>query len=105
MTVASSWPRLRRRLATPAPENPAHPLPPLPAAVPEVHSLHLDPDDLIGSFERAATAVSAEVHRVAGRTVPDDLLAELVMQHELRSAVVSAEPEAAEVGRALEGSA
>ena len=94
--------RLRRRLTTPAPENPAHPLPPLPAAVPEVHSRHLDPDDLVGSFERAATAASAEVHRVAGSTVPDDLLAALVMQHEVRSAVVSAEPEAAEVGRALE---
>jgi len=94
--------RLRRRLATPAPENPAHPLPPLPAEVPEVHSLHLDPDDLIGSFERAATAASAEVHRVAGHAVPDDLLADLVMRYDIRSAVVSAEPEAAEVGRALE---
>ena len=90
--------RVRRKLATPAPENPAHPLPPLPAIVPEAESHLLDPHDLAGSFERAAKAVSAEVHRVNGNEVPPDLIAELVERYHVTRAVVSAEPEALAVG-------
>ena len=85
--------RVQRQLATPAPANPAHPMPPLPETVPEARSKLLDPHDLAGSFTRAATAVSAEVHRIPGTEVPPDLIAELVERYSVRRAVISAEPE------------
>lgn len=89
--------RVRRRLTTPVPANPAHPMPPLPPSVPQVVSRLLDPDDLAGSFARAATAAAIDVHRVQGDEVPPDLIAELVETHDVRRAVISAEPEAAAV--------
>ena len=93
--------RVKRRLATPVPPNPAHPMPPMPSTVPEVRVGLLDPDDLPGSFERAAKAVSAEVHRVQGDQVPPELVAELVERYSVRRAVVSIEPEAAAVADEL----
>jgi L-lactate dehydrogenase complex protein LldG len=93
--------RVKRRLATPAPPNPAHPMPPMPATVPEVESHLLDPHDLPGSFERAAKAVSAEVHRINGNRVPPELVAELVERYGVKRAVISAEPEAAAVADEL----
>ena len=93
--------RVKRRLATPVPPNPAHPMPPMPSTVPEVRSRLLDPDDLPGSFARAAKAASAEVHRVQGDQVPPELVAELVERHSVRRAVVSIEPEAAAVAAEL----
>ena len=93
--------RVKRQLATPAPPNPAHPMPPMPATVPEVESHLLDPHDLPGSFERAAKAVSAEVHRINGNRVPPELVAELVERYGVKRAVISAEPEAAAVADEL----
>jgi len=93
--------RVRRRLATPVPDNPAHPMPPLPANVPEARSRLLDPHDLPGSFERNAKAAAAEVHRVHGTAVPPDLVAELCERYDVRRAVISAEPEAAAVADEL----
>ena len=97
--VFLAW--VKRRLVTPVPPNPAHPMPPMPATVPEVRSRLLDPDDLPGSFERAAKAVSAEAHRVAGRPGAAELVAELVERYPVRRAVVSIEPEAAAVADEL----
>ena len=93
--------RVKRRLATPAPPNPAHPMPPMPATVPEVESHLLDPHDLPASFERAAKAVSAEVHRINGNRVPPELVAELVERYRVKRAVISAQPEAAAVAEEL----
>ena len=100
-TSACFLARVKRRLATPAPPNPAHPMPPMPATVPEVESHLLDPHDLPGSFERAANAVSAEVHRINGNRVPPELVAELVERYGVKRAVISAEPEAAAVADEL----
>jgi L-lactate dehydrogenase complex protein LldG len=93
--------RVKRQLATPAPHNPAHPMPPLPATVPEVESHLLDAHDLPGSFERAAKKVAAEVHRINGNRVPPELVAELVERYGVKRAVISAEPEAAAVADEL----
>jgi L-lactate utilization protein LutC len=100
--------RLRDRLAGGIPENTAHPLPPPLDAVPLVRSVRLDPDDVIGSFIRNATATRAVVHDItinAGDVddVPDDLIAEIVERHHVRRAVVSREPEAQRVGARLAG--
>ncbi len=59
------------------------------------------PHDLLGSFERAAKAVSAEVHRIDGNRVPPELVAELVERYGVQRAVISAEPEAAAVADEL----
>ena len=86
-----------RRLATPAPAEPG----PSDAADARDRArgasrVILDPDDLVGSFERAATAVSAEVHRVAGnRGARRSRRRARRCATTVRSAVVSIEPEAA----------
>ena len=94
--------RLRRRLASGVPVNPAHPLPaPLAAGVPFVVSSMLDEDDLVGSFIANATAVKVTVHDVADDCVPDSLVADIVARHGVGRAVLSREPQAQEVGRQL----
>lgn len=94
---------VRERLAVPIPHNAAHPLPPLGGPVPRPRFRALDPDDLVGTFERAAAAVETTVHRVAGTAVPKELLRELVEAERVTSAVVSAEPEATAAGATLTG--
>ena len=95
--------RLRRRLATGVPVNPAHPLPgPLVGGVPFVVSSQLDAHDLVGSFIANATAIRVLVHDVAGDTVPDEVVADVVARHAVGRAVLSREPEAHAVGRQLE---
>lgn len=95
--------RLRNRLAAGVPENPAHPRPSRPSPLPIAVPRQLDREDLVASFTRAATAVNAEVHRVHGPTVPEDLLGELVARHGVRRAVRTTEsavdPVAAELAR------
>jgi L-lactate dehydrogenase complex protein LldG len=60
----------RARLGRGISVNPVH-VPPSPTAVPPtVQFAALDPDDLVGSFIAAATAVDAEVHVVDGGAVP-----------------------------------
>jgi L-lactate utilization protein LutC len=96
--------RLRGRLAGGVPENVAHPLPPPLDGVPMIRSTRLDPDDVVGSFIRNAEAAKAVVHdRRADDGVPDDLLAELVVRHGVRRAVVSRQREAEHVGARLRG--
>lgn len=95
--------RLRDRLAGGVPANPVHPLPPPVAAVPAVVPRQLDRDDLAGTFELAAAAVAAVVHRVPDGGPPLDVLAEVVAAHGVRRAVTSAEPEAEAAGEALSG--
>ncbi len=93
---------LRRRLADPSPANLAHPLPAALEGVPLVRTSLLDPDDVVGSFLRNATATRAVVHDLDLDAVPAGLVADVVARHGLRTAVVSAEPEAAGVGDLLE---
>jgi L-lactate utilization protein LutC len=94
---------IRARLATPVPENPAHPMPPpLTGGIPVAHSRLVDPDDLVGSFERNALALRAMVHRVDADTITDELLDEVVARHGVRRVVVSRDPEALEAGERLE---
>jgi L-lactate utilization protein LutC len=89
--------RARARLAGGVPANPAHPMPPQPDEVPTVRSRRVDVADLVGSFERNATAVEAVVHHGL------DTVAEIVDKHGVRRAVVTEEPEAQEVGELLAG--
>ena len=96
--------RVERQLATPAPAEPGAP----DAAAarrpsPRSRSKLLDPNDLAASFQRAATAVSAEVHRIHGTEVPPELVAELVERYSVRRAVISAEPEERSGGRRASG--
>lgn len=95
--------RLRARLAGGVPPNPVHPLPPPVGAVPAVVPRDLDGDDLVGTFERAATAVAATVHRAPAGGPPLDVLAGLVASAGIRRAVTSSEPEAVAAGEALAG--
>jgi L-lactate dehydrogenase complex protein LldG len=92
---------LRRRLAAGVPENLAHPLPGELSEVPVARSSRLDPADVVGSFVRNATDARVVVHELAGATVPDAFVADLVRRHGVRRAVVSAEPEAQAVGAQL----
>ena len=72
-----------------------------PAHVPEIVHLVLDRDDLVGTFERTATAADAIVHRVEGREVPGELVGAIVERHAVARAVATAEPEAAAVAATL----
>ena len=83
--------RLYARLAGDTPTNPAHPMIPPLAGVPLVRSSRLDPEDLVGSFVRNATAVRAVVHEIDGDTVPADLVDAVIERHAVRRAVVTPE--------------
>jgi L-lactate dehydrogenase complex protein LldG len=85
--------RLHARLAGEIPANPAHPMIPPLAGVPLVRSSRLDPDDLVGSFVRNATAVRAVVHEIDADTVPADLVDAVIERHAVRRAVVTPEAE------------
>ena len=94
---------LRARLAAPAPSNTAHPMPPpLTDGIPVVRSSLVDPDDLVGSFERNAVALRAYVHRVDAAAITDELLDDIVAKHGVQRVVVSRDPEAVEAGHRLE---
>jgi L-lactate dehydrogenase complex protein LldG len=81
--------------------NPVH-VPPEPTAVPPtVRFTALDPDDLVGTFERMAAEVDAIVHRVAAHRVADTVVA-IAREHEARTVVRTAEPEANTAATALE---
>src|SRR4029079_19047419 len=84
---------LRARLAAPAPSNTAHPMPPpLTDGIPVVRSSLVDPDDLVGSFERNAVALRAYVHRVDAAAITDELLDDIVAKHGVQRVVVSRDP-------------
>ena len=85
--------RLRGRLATDIPANPAHPMVPPFTGVPLVRSTRLDADDVVGSFVRNATAVRAVVHEIDGDTVPIDLVDAVIERYAVRRAVVTPEAE------------
>lgn len=76
-----------------------HPPPPAPTVVPEVRYRTLDgleqvvPDDLLPAFTTAALAAEARVHAPAPTGLAD-VVAELCRAHDVRRAVVTAEPEA-----------
>ena len=75
------------RVTTPPPANLAHPSPGGGGEPPIVEHLDLDPEDLVGTFQRAATRVEARVHPPGF-----DVLATLVEEHHVGRAVVTAEP-------------
>jgi len=83
--------RLHARLAGDTPTNPAHPMIPPLDGVPLVRSSRLDPDDLVGSFVRNATAVRAVVHEIDGEAVPADLVDAVIERYAVRRAVVTPE--------------
>ncbi len=93
--------RLRARLADEIPSNPAHPLPPPVHEVPAIGYRSVQPDDLVGSFEAAATAAGARVHRCVGPEIADELLIDLLARYGVRRAVVSEESMARTVGGSL----
>jgi L-lactate dehydrogenase complex protein LldG len=94
--------RLAGRLRAGVPPNRAHPAPPPPAAVPEPRYVILDEGlPLVDVFMRSVQQVAGTVERHEGREVPADALADLVERLSVRTAVVSAEPEAAGVGEVL----
>src|SRR5690349_21410769 len=81
--------------------NPVH-VPPEPTPVPPtVRFTALDPDDLVGTFERMATEVDAVVHRVTANRVADTVVA-IAREHEAQTAVRTPEPEANTAATALE---
>jgi L-lactate dehydrogenase complex protein LldG len=81
--------------------NPVH-VPPEPTPVPPtVRFTALDPDDLVGTFERMATEVDAVVHRVTAHRVADTVVA-IAREHEATTAVRTPEPEANTAATALE---
>ncbi len=93
----------RERLAGDIFTNPVHVPPPTPAPgspVPLPGYRNLDRDDLVATFADAVTHAEATCHVVDG-DVPDDLLDRLAGELGDRSVVVSAEPEARDVGRRL----
>jgi L-lactate dehydrogenase complex protein LldG len=77
-------------------------VPPEPTPVPpEVRFTVLDPEDLVGTFERMATEVDAVVHRVTHHRVADTVVA-IAREHGARTAVRTPEPEANTAATALE---
>ncbi len=93
--------RLRNRLTSDIPLNPAHPLPSPVDVVPAIEYLTVDAADLAASFIAAATAAGATVRQSDGPTVTDELLGELIDRHHVRRAVISTEPAVAQVAEAL----
>jgi len=91
--------RLRERAARPHEPNHAHPPPPPNPVAPEIRYRRLDPEsgravDLVDLFARVATDQNAVVHHPP-TAVPDPaLVARLVDEHQIRTAIVSAEPAA-----------
>lgn len=92
--------RIRSRQGPPPTIGP-HPPPPAPDVVPEVRFKSLDGvGDLRPVFVAAAQRAAAVVHD--GLDVVD-VLAALLAEHEVRSTVVTSEPEAVEAGELLRG--
>lgn len=95
----------RERLAGDIFTNPVHRPPPVPdtgAPVPRPAYRNLDPGDLVATFVDAVDHADGTCHVVDGE-VPDDLLDRLVDELDGRSVVMSAEPEAQDVGHRLAG--
>jgi L-lactate dehydrogenase complex protein LldG len=81
--------------------NPVH-VPPTPTPTPPtVRFVALDPDDLVGTFERMATEVAAVVHRVTPQRLAETVVA-IARDHDATSAVRTPEPEANTAAIALE---
>ncbi len=87
--------RLRSRATADGHANLAHPMPPdSVVAVPEVVSTTVDPDDLVASFVRAATAVGAVVHVISDSAAMSSAVDAIVARHGVRRAVASKQREA-----------
>lgn len=96
--------RIAARLAGGVVPNIAHPAPVAGATVPEPRPVVLDEGlDLVELFVRSVGQVAGTAERIATDDVPAASLERLVEEHGIRSAVVSAEPEAAGVGDVLAG--
>ncbi len=81
--------------------NPVH-VPPEPTPVPPtVRFTVLDPEDLVGTFERMATEVDAVVHRVTAHRLADTVVA-IAREHEATTVVRTPEPEANTAAAALQ---
>ena len=90
----------RRRLEGGIHVNPVH-VPPEPTPVPPtVHFSALDPDDLVGSFERMATEVDAVVHRVTAADVSQTVV-DIARDHGSTTVVRTPESELDEPADAL----
>ena len=91
----------RQRLEGGVHVNPVH-VPPEPTPVPPtVRFTVLDPDDLVGTFERMATEVDAVIHRVTAHRVADTVVA-IARDHEATTVVRTSEREANTAATALE---
>jgi L-lactate dehydrogenase complex protein LldG len=91
----------RARLVGGVHVNPVH-VPPAPTPTPPtVRFTALDPDDLVGSFERVATEVAAVVHRVTAHRLAETVVG-IARDHEARTVVRTPEPEANTAAIALE---
>lgn len=95
MTKAEFLTRLRKRLSVPIPENLPHPLVKVPE-VPRVRWVDT-PDNPVPDFVDAATAVGTIVHRLRGSAGLDAFLWEVVRANQVKTAVVSEDPETAGV--------
>jgi L-lactate dehydrogenase complex protein LldG len=97
--------RIRSRQGRPTDDGP-HPPPPTPDVVPAIRYRTLDdvdptdPEALLPVFVAALRAAEATVD-VVDRDVPAELLLRFVTDHDVRSAVTSAEPEATALGDVL----
>ncbi len=90
----------RRRLEGGIHVNPVH-VPPEPTPVPPtVRFSALDPDDLVGSFERMATEVDAVVHRVTAADVSQTVV-DIARDHGSTTVVRTPEAELDEPADAL----
>jgi len=91
----------RQRLEGGIHVNPVH-VPPEPTPVPPtVRFTALDPDDLVGTFERVASEVDAVVHRVSPSGLAQAVV-DIARDHEVRSVVRTPEPEVNTAANALE---
>ncbi|MGH9246976.1 MAG: LutC/YkgG family protein [Acidimicrobiales bacterium] len=95
---------LRRRLADGVPPNPVHPLPPPVDEVPRIVPSTLESGDLASVFTAMAERAGAVVHRLACLDRLDGLLRSVVADRDMKTAVVSADPDARAAGEMLTGS-
>jgi L-lactate dehydrogenase complex protein LldF len=79
----------------------AHPRPAPTRDVPTITYATVDPTDLLASFVRTATDAGARVHVLPGSQITDDLLEQLVREHDIRTAVTTGEPESASAAARL----
>ena len=94
--------RARESLADGVTTNHVHEPPQPSGQAPRPEYLVVDADDLAGTFERIAADQGSVVHRCDGPAPTTELLAALVLEHALATAVCSAEPNATALAGSLQ---